>query len=100
MLYVRIALMQPLPERSETVKALQVELLQFDKTMPGFLGGYLLETTDGTGRIGRMVLWEEKADADHAAQQQHTLRLQSDLLLLIRRGHFSRLDVGVEAARI
>jgi hypothetical protein len=98
--YVRIALMQPLPERARDVREMQEELLRFDKILQGFLGGYLLDTSDGTNRIGRLVLWETKEDADRAAQHPHTLKLRSDLLPLIRRGHLSRVDVGVEAIRV
>ena len=51
--YVRIALMQPRPEHAGEVKDLQAELLRFNKTLSGFLGGYLLDTTDGTGLLKR-----------------------------------------------
>lgn len=67
--YVRVALMEPKPEHAQDVRDRHVEILRYDRTLPGFLGGYLIEPTDGSGRIGRMVLWESRADADHAAQQ-------------------------------
>lgn len=98
--YMRIALMSPRPEHAEQVHDLQVELLQYDKTLHGFLGGYVLETEDGTDRIGRVAIWETRSDADHAAQEQHTLTRRSDLLRLIRRGPSSRLEIGAEATRV
>ena len=98
--YVRIALMQPKAEHRGTVRELQTELLSYDRTLPGFLGGYLLEPDDGTGRIGRLVLWESRANADHAAQQQHTLTLRARLPALIQQGARGRLEVGAEATRV
>jgi quinol monooxygenase YgiN len=98
--YVRIALMQPKSGHSHEVRDLQVELLRFDRTLPGFLGGYLLEPSDGTGRIGRMILWETRADADRAAQDQHTLTLRSALPPLIVGGASGHLEVAAEATRI
>jgi hypothetical protein len=98
--YVRIALMQPKFGNLEKVRDLQTELLRYDRTLPGFLGGYLLEPEDGTGRIGRLVLWEGKADADAAAQQQHTLTLRAALASLILGGASRRLEIATEATRV
>jgi heme-degrading monooxygenase HmoA len=98
--YVRIALMQPKPGHADQVRELQTELLRFDRTLPGFLGGYLLDPSDGTGRIGRMILWETKADADHAAQDQHTLTMRSALAPLIIGGAGGHLEVAAEATRV
>ncbi|HTE84258.1 MAG TPA: hypothetical protein VK821_05970 [Dehalococcoidia bacterium] len=98
--YVRIALMQPKAGHVHEVRDLQAELLRFDKTLQGFLGGYLLEPSDGTGRIGRMVLWEGKADAGRAAQEQHTLTLRSALPPLVVGGASGHLEVGAEATRV
>jgi quinol monooxygenase YgiN len=98
--YVRIALMQPKSGSLDRVRELQLELLRYDRTLPGFLGGYLLEPEDGTGRIGRLVLWESKADADGAAQQQHTLTLRAALTSLILSGASRRLEIASEAIRV
>lgn len=98
--YVRIALMQPKSEHVSEVRDLQTELLSYDRTLPGFLGGYLLEPDDGTGRIGRLVLWESRVNADHAAQQQHTLTLRARLPALIQPGSSRHLEVGAEATRV
>jgi quinol monooxygenase YgiN len=98
--YVRIALMQPKSGSLDRVRELQLELLRYDRTLPGFLGGYLLEPEDGTGRIGRLVLWESKSDADGAAQQQHTLTLRAALTSLILSGASRRLEIASEAVRV
>ena len=98
--FVRIALMQPREDQVGAVRDLQVELLRYDRTLPGFLGGYLLEPDDGTGRIGRLVLWQEKADADNAAQQQHTLTLRAALARLLREDVRGHLEIATEATRI
>jgi len=98
--FVRIALMQPKPDHLTKVRDLQVELLRYDRTLPGFLGGYLLEPDDGTGRIGRLVLWENKGDADHAARQQHTLTLRAALSSLIQEGTQGHIEIATEATRI
>jgi heme-degrading monooxygenase HmoA len=98
--YVRIALMQPKAGNADRVRELQTELLRYDRTLPGFLGGYLLEPSDGTGRIGRLVLWESRADADGAAQQQHTLMLRATLTPLIAGSAGRRLEIAAEATRV
>jgi heme-degrading monooxygenase HmoA len=98
--YVRFALMQPRPGQAQKLRALHTELLRYDRTLPGFLGGYLLEPADGTGRIGRLVLWENRADADHAAQQQHTLTLRSALPPLIVSDASGHLELATEATRV
>jgi len=98
--YVRIALMQPKAGSADRVRELQAELLRYDRTLPGFLGGYLLDPTDGSGRIGRLVLWESRSDADGAAQQQHTLTLRSALTPLIAGGATRHVEVAAEATRI
>jgi len=92
--------MQPKAGNADKVRELQKELLRYDRTLPGFLGGYLLEPADGTGRIGRLILWEHRADADGAAQQQHTLTLRSALTPLIAGGASRHLEVAAEATRV
>lgn len=98
--YVRIALMEPKPEDLSEVRRMQDDLLRFDKTLPGFVEGYLLEAQDGSGRIGRLTLWQDKADADHAAQEQHTLTVRAMLLRLGQTNPSSQLDAGLEATSI
>jgi hypothetical protein len=92
--------MRPKPDHVDDVRELQTELLRYDRTLPGFLGGYLLEPSDGTGRIGRLVLWERKTDADNAAQQQHTLTLRAALSPLLREERGGHLEIATEAIRI
>ncbi|MGI8549614.1 MAG: hypothetical protein ACR2PL_02290, partial [Dehalococcoidia bacterium] len=81
--YVRLALMEPKPEHIAEVRSIHDDLLHYDKTLPGYLEGYLLEAADGSGRLGRLIVWEHKDDADRAAQQQHTLTVRSALAPLI-----------------
>lgn len=81
--FIRLALMKPREGRAEELQNLQEELIRYFKTLPGYLEGYLVETDDGSGRVGRVTMWEHDTDADRAAQQQHVLTIRSTMLRLI-----------------
>jgi len=98
--YVRVALVIPKPEHSAQVRRLQHDLLRFDRTLPGFLEGYFIEAGDDSGRLGRLIFWQAKADADHAAQQPHTLSLRATLLALIEEGPAAHVEAGLEATSV
>jgi len=97
--YIRISLTEPKPEHIEETRGVHRELLRFDKTLPGFIDGYFAEDMESAHRMGRVTFWEGKADADHAAQQQHTLTLRAQLLRLIV-DDAAGINAGLEATRI
>lgn len=100
--YVRISLMKPLEPYRTDIQRLEEDLLRYFKTQPGFIEGYLLWATDGTGRIGRLTVWEREEDADQAAQQPHTLAIRSEMRLRVEEESdlSSLLEEGFEATRV
>lgn len=98
--YVRIALTQAKEHQEAEVRRIHEELLRYDRGLPGFIEGYLLHDPDGGERTGRLTLWQQRSDADQAAQQQHTLTVRSELTRLIRNEPSAHFEVGIEADRV
>lgn len=88
--YVRISLMKPLAGQSEDVAQLNRELVAFYRTQKGCLACYYLTAVDESGETGRVTIWEQEADADQAASQDHSMALRSKLHLLVQPGHSER----------
>jgi hypothetical protein len=74
-------------------------LLERFKTLPGFIDGYLMLSTDGTGRIGRVTVWKSRRDADRAALAQDVLVTRSLMNQLIETEDEVRLEEGFESIR-
>lgn len=98
--FIRIALMKPIDGHEAELRKLHKELIQFFKTLQGFVEGYVIETTDDTGRIGRVTVWEQDADADHAAMQQHTLTVRSSMLQLIEEDTAAHRELAYKATPV
>src|SRR5262245_34511425 len=77
--FIRLTMALPRPERREEVRRHYEELITYLAGMPGFIDGWVLEGSDNPGEIGRMTMWESEADANHAANDQHSLALHSEL---------------------
>ena len=80
MSYFRLSLTSPHGGALAEVERIERELLAFFRTQPGFQRGFRLTADD---RVGRATVWDSEADADHAANQQHTLSLRSRLMQLV-----------------
>jgi len=78
--YFRLSLTTPREGALAEVERIERELLAFFRTRPGFQRGFRLTAED---RVGRATVWNSEADADHAANQQHTLSLRSRLMQLV-----------------
>jgi len=98
--YVRISLMTPLPGRETEVYRMQEDLLAFYRGQPGFVEGYFLR--DGSGRIGRMTVWESEEDDENMAQQAHVMAVRSEMRALVHAESDldSFVEVGAEATKM
>jgi quinol monooxygenase YgiN len=81
--YVRISIMRPQRGHAERVHEILQELTADYARQPGCVLSYVLEHRDGSGRYGRIGVWESEAHAEHAAQAEHDLALRSELNGLI-----------------
>lgn len=86
MAFTRLAIMTPKRGNEARVEEMLNDLLKFQSEQPGFVAGYLLRHDpheSGTTRIGRFTVWESEEHANHVAQQQHDMSLQSELKLQV-----------------
>jgi hypothetical protein len=83
MSYVRISLMHPKAGQEEALNSLLDRLVEYYEQQPGYLTGYRLKNIDGSGRVGRLGVWEHANDAERAAQTDHDLALRSELNMLV-----------------
>jgi hypothetical protein len=80
---VRFSLYRPLPGRRAEMERLLDSLEDWLSKQEGYLLGFRFAATDASGDIGRIGIWRSLADADHAADQEHTLAIRAELLRLI-----------------
>lgn len=79
MAYMRLTLAHPQPARREEVKQHYEELVAYVLTLPGCLGGYVLDSRDQSGEVGRLSIWENAEAAHHAANDPHAMSLHAEL---------------------
>ena len=77
--YMRLTLAHPQPDRRAEVLQHYEELVTFVMTLPGCLGGYVLEAKDQSGEVGRISLWENAEAAHQAANTPHAMSLHAEL---------------------
>ena len=65
--FVRISVAYPRADVRDEVRRHFEELVHRSQTLPGFVAGYVLVSTDAAGGMGRVSIWESHAAADHAA---------------------------------
>ena len=90
--YVRISLMQPKPGQADRVNELLDQLIDFYEDQPGYVTGYRLTPHDGSGRLGRIGVWEDDKSAEHAATADHDLALRSELNMVVESGSHQELS--------
>jgi heme-degrading monooxygenase HmoA len=98
--YVSIAVTQPRDDNRTEFEDMQDDLLHQLKGLPGFVDGYLMMTTDGTGRVGRVTVWKTRRHADQASQEQDVLVMQSRMHGLIEEEEEAQLEQGFESIRV
>ena len=81
--YVRISLMRPKHGQEAEVDSLLDQLVDYYASQPGYLTGYRLTNIDGTGRVGRLGVWDSAHEAEAAAQSDHDLALRSQLNFIL-----------------
>ena len=79
MSYMRLTLAHPSPERREEVLKHYEELVAYVLTLPGCIGGYVLEAKDQSGEVGRISIWENPDAAHRAANDPHAMSLHAEL---------------------
>lgn len=78
--FVRITIARPRPELRARVRDNFRDLLATSAKLPGYLGGYVLESPDSSGEVGRVTIWESHGAANAAANDPHVLAVHSELL--------------------
>lgn len=78
--FVRITITRPRPEVRNRVRDAFADLLTTSSKLPGYLGGYVLESADSSGEVGRVTIWESQSAANTAASDPHVLAVHSELL--------------------
>lgn len=81
MLFVRISIMRPRPEVRAEVLAHFQELITASSRLPGFVRGYVLNSSDSSGEVGRVSVWESQEVANRAANDAHIMAVHSELML-------------------
>ena len=79
MAYIRLTLASPRPERRAEVREHYEELVRYVKSLPGCLGGYVIEAHDESGDVGRISIWESADAANRAANDPHAMSLHAEL---------------------
>lgn len=77
--YIRLTIANPRAERRAEVKRHYEELVAYVLTLPGCLGGYVLEAHDETAGVGRISIWESNDAANVAANDPHAMSLHAEL---------------------
>jgi quinol monooxygenase YgiN len=74
-----------LPKRGQAneLDSLLDKLVDYYSEQPGFITGYRLKDIDGSGRVGRLGVWEDEHAAEAAAQSDHDLALRSQLNMVV-----------------
>lgn len=73
---IRTTLVTPLKGAEDDVVKILDEIGEHMAKQPGFIEAYTFEED---GKIGRLGMWESREDADHAANQLHTMALRSKM---------------------
>jgi quinol monooxygenase YgiN len=77
--YIRLTLAHPRPERRDEVMQHYQELVAYVKSLPGCLGGYVLQSHDQSAELGRISIWENADAAHRAANDPHAMSLHAEL---------------------
>ncbi|MBI4199442.1 MAG: hypothetical protein HY535_03085 [Chloroflexi bacterium] len=91
MAIARQTVVRHLPGAAKKVEDVLDRLEAHYATFPGYMFGFRYQPTDDAGEMGRIALWRSLADADHAAQQTHTIALRAELNSLIHEKHIERV---------
>jgi hypothetical protein len=83
--YIRISLMVPRSGRVNEAGRLLDAVALHCEGQPGFIRGYRLEPSDGSGLIGRVTIWADERSADAVARSERMLALRSTLNDVVRK---------------
>jgi quinol monooxygenase YgiN len=78
--FVRISVAQPRPEARDEVRRYYQDLIESTSRLPGFVTGYVLESSGNAGDVGRVTVWESQEAANHAANDPHVMSIHARLI--------------------
>jgi len=97
--YIRVSIMKPKTGSDVEVRRILDDLAGYFANQPGYLGGFRIDSHDGTGLLGRITTWSDEAAADQAAQTDHVLAIRSQLNPVVEEGsHEEHAFQGTEIA--
>ena len=86
-MFIRISYMHPKEGQEARLKEILRDLSDFYHQQPGYAGGYVLDPYEHAKAVdrrwGRIGIWETEEAAEHAAQQQHSMALRSELQRIV-----------------
>jgi quinol monooxygenase YgiN len=97
--YIRLTLARPRPERRAEVRQHYEELVAYVRSLPGCIGGYVLEAKDESSEIGRMSVWEDAEAAHRAANDPHAMALHAELHFDVQGSLWDRSFDATEARK-
>jgi heme-degrading monooxygenase HmoA len=77
--FVRISVTYPRADVRDEVRRHFEELIHQSQTLPGFVSGYVLVSTDAAGGMGRVTIWDSHASANHAANDPRIMATHAKL---------------------
>ncbi len=95
---IRTTIVTPREGAAKEVAQLLAQIGEHLSKQPGFVQSYSFEDKNEEGyKLGRLSVWGRREDADHAANQMHTLALRSKMNhLLVDASEEHLLDVLTE----
>lgn len=77
---VRISIAKPRPENRDEVRQYFEDLVESTSHLPGFMTGYVLESSASSGEVGRVTIWESQDAANRAAHNARVMAIHSRLI--------------------
>lgn len=90
--FVRISIAKPRAESRDEIRRYFQDLIESTSHLPGFITGYVLESSASSGDVGRVTIWESQEMANRAANDAHVMAIHSRLIP-DNRGHLQDWDM-------
>lgn len=90
MTYIRLSIVHPRRGEGKRVEELMRKLAQAVAESEGCRESYVLRPGDESGELARIAIYDDEANAERAANNQHIMSLRSELHLFTEAGHVER----------
>ncbi len=87
----RQSVLHPVPGAFGQAEELLEKLQAYYAILPGYVLGFCYRPSDDPGELGRITVWRDIENADHAAQDDHVVALRSQLKSLVRDDSIERV---------